>query len=141
MSGKRRRKHKRKSVQREYHHPITNRRKEVLKRPDFRHRFREFNPRDRRFTEIEDRRSYRQAGRRPRDIYGTEMHITLRDRARSKIGASQTKAGLAFKDPRKTIICRRRHERRQSLFALGRVGKGIKGPKYKRLNEWSDIKC
>lgn len=46
---------------------------------------------------------------------------------------------MAFRDPHKVAVCVRRHERREVLHALRRVGRG--SGKKRRRNEASDIKC
>lgn len=45
---------------------------------------------------------------------------------------------LRFKVPRTTLICIRRHRRREVLFARGRSGRGNRKPQY---NRWSKVRC
>lgn len=52
---------------------------------------------------------------------------------------SQTKATIAFQDPKKLPICIRRKTRAQVLHAKGVAGsKNLKKP---TRNEWSDVSC
>lgn len=39
------------------------------------------------------------------------------------------------------LICYERRERRKNLFESGKIGKGIKGPKHKRITEKSNVRC
>jgi len=56
-------------------------------------------------------------------------------------GHLQTKEPLRFEDPRRTIVCIRRKQRRKSLFALSKVGKGKGGPKHRKLTRDSKVRC
>ena len=57
-------------------------------------------------------------------------------------GTPLNQTRVAFKYPEKVIVCKRRKERRESLFALNRIGKG-KGRKFKKrkITEDSKISC
>jgi hypothetical protein len=47
---------------------------------------------------------------------------------------------IQFVDNKKNMVCKRRRDRRRSLFALKRTGKGAANPK--RIRNWlSDISC
>lgn len=46
--------------------------------------------------------------------------------------------GLAFKDPRKVLICVRRRIRKNIMHAIGAAGGKVKKP---RRNYWSDVTC
>lgn len=46
----------------------------------------------------------------------------------------------AFKFPDRVLVCVRRKQRRETLFALGRTGKGSKNPN-RRRSEYSDVSC
>lgn len=54
---------------------------------------------------------------------------------------SLMKSRLAFNDPGRVIVCKRRKERRVVLFSLNRIGKGKGGSKRHRWVRDSHIKC
>lgn len=47
--------------------------------------------------------------------------------------------GIGFRTPGKVIICVRRKERREVMFATKKAGKG--GQRTRHLNEYSGVKC
>lgn len=47
---------------------------------------------------------------------------------------------MQFADPKKVVLCKRRAERKEVMFALRKTGKGSRA-KQRRRNQWSDIKC
>lgn len=47
----------------------------------------------------------------------------------------------AFTDPRKVPVCKRRKARRESLFSLGKIGRGIEVSRRRRRNKDSDVSC
>lgn len=52
------------------------------------------------------------------------------------------KTGIwAFNNPLQAIVCRRRSDRREALFANKKAGKGISGPKIKNYTNLSKIVC
>lgn len=52
-----------------------------------------------------------------------------------------TRARLAFVYPNKTMVCKKRRIRRRVLFVLAKAGVGIRGPKLRKFNMDSKIKC
>jgi len=46
-----------------------------------------------------------------------------------------------YEPARRTVVCKRRKERRESLFRSGRAGSGIRGPRLRRMVEDSKIDC
>lgn len=46
---------------------------------------------------------------------------------------------FSFRAPRAVVVCVRRKQRREVLFAMKRTGRGAKAPR--RLNEWSSVRC
>lgn len=87
---------------------------------------------------VEDRRHYHPLGpaRSPRVFSGhpVKPHVVRPSRGRS------VPAKVRFAEPRKTLVCVRRKERREVLFARGRTGKGS-GFGRKRRNKQSEITC
>ena len=61
-----------------------------------------------------------------------------RARPRRKSGVSPF---FVFKGPKGVMVCVRRKERREVLFAGGRAGKGIRVRARRRRNEYSDVRC
>lgn len=49
------------------------------------------------------------------------------------------KPGVSFVAPKAVLVCVRRKQRREVLFAGRKTGKGARSPK--RRNEWSNVKC
>lgn len=88
--------------------------------------------------EIEDRRL--QFERYPKKIDGTaariDEHPSRKSRSRGVVDYK-----IAFDDPKRVVICKRRSVRRHALFAIKKIGKGKQGPKKKRLNEYSKVRC
>lgn len=76
-----------------------------------------------------------------RTRYGTRAAIVL-DQDAARRFKDPTRAGLRFKNPRITEVCRKRRKRRKILFSSGGIGKGIRTiKKIRRLTEDSKIKC
>ena len=72
-------------------------------------------------------RDYRQVDERPAEI---------------KEGYKKATIGHQyFEEPRLVAICKRRRERRESLFRLRKIGKGKAGPKKRLRTLKSDIRC
>lgn len=46
---------------------------------------------------------------------------------------------IGFARPRQVVVCVRRHQRREVLFALRRTGKGSSSPRKRSL--YSDVRC
>lgn len=54
---------------------------------------------------------------------------------------SQTRATVAFAEPRSTLICVRRQQRKEVLHALERTRRGGSGSSKSRWTEWSNVRC
>lgn len=50
-------------------------------------------------------------------------------------------AVMSFADPRNTVVCKRRKDRRKALFSAGSIGGGRKVSKYRKRTEFSDVRC
>lgn len=48
---------------------------------------------------------------------------------------------ISFQDPIRTMVCKRRKARRESLFSLKKIGKGKGVSKIRRMNPLSKIRC
>lgn len=48
---------------------------------------------------------------------------------------------IGFYDPKNAVVCRRRRDRKRSLFAKRKIGKGRKVTKYRKRNENSKLRC
>jgi len=97
--------------------------------------------------QVEDRRTFHplRSLRPVRSLLGTPPRVVLRDK-RSKgpkargVFSSQTKAILAFEEPKAVLVCVRRQRRKEVLHALKKAGRG--GGKRKRKRSWhSSISC
>lgn len=104
----------------------------LVKKPEVK-RKREAIPDDRRYFRPEMDRAIRK-------VDGTYAKIVLAHRTRNR-PSKGTKVRIAFADPRYVTVCRRRKERRESLFKSGKIGKGKKIFGRKRITEASRIKC
>lgn len=90
---------------------------------------------------VEDRRQYHPWGSwaAPRLSDGSPSAVAIADQPpKRKPGRLFLPFGLKFGDVKKTLVCVRRKQRREVLFAKGRGGGGHKKP---RRNEWSDVSC
>lgn len=86
--------------------------------------------------EIQDyRKDYDQS---PKTIFGTDA--TYRERIISK-PFNKPRYATYFDDPRRVVVCKRRTERRQVLFAKKKAGKGKKTTDKRNFNENSKIRC
>lgn len=75
-------------------------------------------------------------------VSGVISPIILSDSQKDrKKGQRQTKARIAFADPKRTIVCQKRRERREMLFKAGKIGKGTPGPKFRKYRPESQISC
>lgn len=95
------------------------------------------------YTEVMDRRrNLPGKASISRRIDGTNATLTttLPDQ-RSPGFKDYTLAKVSFQDPRRVVVCRRRKNRREILFKMGKVGKGKKVSRIRRRNIDSDIKC
>lgn len=100
--------------------------------------------------EIEDRRLFNPLGRfaPPKTLSGTPASVTVRNKpptAKQRASSfhnkvrSQTKAVLTFQEPSRTVMCIRRKERREVLFAKG--GAGSRRMRPPKRTPWSNISC
>lgn len=79
----------------------------------------------------------------PHERYGRQdkrRRFVLRDR-KADGRNRQTKAREGIADFKRDEVCIRRSRRRESLFARGRAGKGIRVTTPKRLNDLSKVRC
>lgn len=95
-------------------------------------------------VELEDNRTYHPSGRNRAPRFAARLTARNRQPSRyqAKVGfrpRSQTKAVIAFADPDQVVLCVRRKERREVLFAKRRHGRGGRRP---RRRTWkSQISC
>lgn len=94
---------------------------------------------------IDDRRRYHPDGDRRsfKRLDGREAEYVLRDKQSSKgrRRSSGTLATLSFKEPEKVMVCRRRKQRRETLFKRLLIGRGISGPRKRRITWMSKVRC
>lgn len=94
---------------------------------------------------IEDRRTH-YPGLKPynRPVAAFSVNKPARLKLIEPIGANkfrpsaQTKATIAFQDPKSLPLCTRRAVRKEVLHAKGVAGSKVRKPK---RNEWSDVSC
>ncbi len=90
--------------------------------------------------EVEDMRTWhpQRDDRTFKRLDGTEATYVTQTEDKNKF----RKIGQTyFSDPRKVTICKRRKERRESLFAGRKVGKGKGSTKKRRRTYKSNIRC
>lgn len=82
---------------------------------------------------VEDRRQFHpmRTVRPARTLRGTPARITVKSFADPR---------WQFEHPRRVLVCVRRKERRQVMFALKRTGKGSRSRR-RRRNYFSEVKC
>lgn len=88
---------------------------------------------------LEDRRFYHPLGRLDRPAFATRRSAA-RLVARHQDGRMQTKARISFADPRRVMVCVRRKERREVLFARG-VGGSKRRQRKPRRTPLSAVSC
>lgn len=77
---------------------------------------------------------------RPARLFsGVTATVGLSDTPKKKGTRSRVPAQLAFTAPAETVVCVRRHRRKEVLFAKKKAGKG--GQKRPRRSAWSEVKC
>lgn len=97
-------------------------------------------------SDIEDRRTWHpQAEQRPARSFDRPTHSLVVPRHpknvnKSRAGASALPHQVQFDAPNKVLVCVRRAQRKQVLFALKKTGKGAKARKHRR-SYYSDIRC
>ena len=89
----------------------------------------------------DDKRFFRPEYQGLTDVDGRDQRITIVDSKTKRRGFSQSKGRMALASPKRQPVCIRRRRRRQALFAVKRAGKGIAGPRRRRLTEHSDMRC
>lgn len=91
--------------------------------------------------QIEDRRTYYPGKFRPAGLISVGKRPRLIAKQNPAYKApSQTKAIVAFAEPKKVAVCIRRKTRKEVLFATGKGG-SRKKQKPPRKSEFSDISC
>lgn len=90
---------------------------------------------------IDDRRTFDfEPGTRPARLFsGSTASITATPSTNKKIRPSKVPYQIAFSAPADTLVCVRRQQRREVLFAKNKTGK--RGQRRPRRNQWSNIKC
>lgn len=78
----------------------------------------------------------------PKRLDGTFAEI-YEDERRSDGYLNKSIAGykVAFRDPDRVVVCKRRLKRRQELFRRRKVGKGAKVSKKRRWTDNSKVRC
>lgn len=89
--------------------------------------------------QIEDRRSFHFSPVRPAAALRRPAARLVARQPYRQWQPAQTRAVVAFQEPRLVSICERRRRRRETLFALKRTKKGAGSPR--RRNAFSDISC
>jgi len=89
----------------------------------------------------EDRRAYHPISRAFRPAFSIPTAARIIKAVEPKASRrfqSQTKATLAFAEPRRVLVCIRRRTRKEVLLALGKGGGGKRKP---RRNHLSEVTC
>lgn len=92
-------------------------------------------------TTYEDRRAYHPTSRAMRPAFSIPRSariIRAVEPKKPRLWSAQTKATLAFAEPRRVLVCIRRQSRREVILALGKGGGGKRKP---RRNNLSEITC
>lgn len=92
-------------------------------------------------TNTDDKRKFDFGKKEALRIDGRKAEYILSDPPRIKKRYDRTKASIAFKDPNRIFICKRRKARREVLFSLRKIGKGKGSSKIRKMTEHSKIKC
>lgn len=90
---------------------------------------------------FDDRRRWRPSHGLPLMVDGKDSRLTIRKPKSPTHVRDYTRSRLAFSDPRRVKECRRRRKRRETLFKMGKIGRGKKGPRFRKLTEYSDVRC
>ena len=89
--------------------------------------------------EVEDRRTFNPSPVRPARTLRKVTRLVLSLPAKSKAQPRQARPDvLRFDVPESTMVCVRRHRRKEVLHATGKAGGRVKRP---RLNAWSKVSC
>lgn len=89
--------------------------------------------------QIEDRRSFHFSPVRPAAALRRPASRLVARQPHKQWQPAQTRAVIAFDEPKLVSICARRTRRRETLFALRRTGKGARSKR--RRNAFSSISC
>lgn len=93
-------------------------------------------------TGIDDRRVFRpNIDKEPLTFDGRRVTYTLQTNKPPTVRRDPTLSKIQFANPKKTFVCKRRRERRITLFAINKVGKGKKVSRIRRRTPDSNIKC
>lgn len=93
--------------------------------------------------EVEDRRLFHPAPRalRPaRELTRAKAQLVGKVKHSVKSAVATLLPGVAFERPSAVLVCVRRKDRREVLFALKRRGKGSRSRR-RRRNQWSNVSC
>lgn len=97
-------------------------------------------------SDIEDRRTYHPDGpARParsldRPTHTLTLPVHPKNVNKSRASSSSLPTTVQFEAPRKVLVCIRRAQRKQVLFALNKTGKGAKAKRHRR-SFYSSIRC
>ncbi len=94
---------------------------------------------DRNLFEVQDNRQRQE--NYPKTIYGTAAEITDQPVRKRKTRDTLHPGRIAFVDPKKVIVCKRRSERRRELFRRNKIGKGKGVSKKRIITELSKVRC
>lgn len=90
---------------------------------------------------VDDRRSFdfAPASRPARLFTGATASVTATPRTKTKTKNSMPAFQQAFVAPQATLVCVRRHQRKEILHAFNKTGK--RGQRKPRRSKWSNTKC
>lgn len=90
---------------------------------------------------IDDMRSFdfEPATRPARLFTGAPATVSVTQSPKKSQAPGRVPYQIAFQAPAETLVCVRRHRRREVLFAFKKTGKG--GQRRPRRSRWSDMKC
>lgn len=89
---------------------------------------------------LDDRRRWRPDRGIPLRVDGRFATYTLRKPKRST-KRDLTIHRIGFYDPKRVMVCKRRKKRREELFKRGKIGKGRSVSRFRRMSEFSDVRC
>lgn len=105
---------------------------------DFTFRLHRFAPPQFTFIPDDRRRWHPERLARPASIIRPAARLVARDTRLHPLWDQQTKATIAFADPPRVSVCRRRQQRKEVIHAKGVAGGRVRPP---RRNEFSDVSC
>lgn len=91
---------------------------------------------------VEDRRTHHPLGffRPARQWSGHPVQPNVVSKNSVGKQAKRFPVGIRFADPRRTLICVRRKQRKEVLFAKRKTGKGARA-RHRRRNYFSEVSC